>query len=101
MSAENVAILNELMSLRQEMNNILAVLREHNTKKVKEWVSIKEACELMNCSPYKLRLLIENGFIVSSKSGNKGALVAISRKSLNQFFENIIYVPSYATKKRV
>ena len=89
-----INLTNELVMLKQQI--LFAT-----TKVNKEWLSMKEACEIASCSPTKMRQLIEDGYVVASKSGNKGAHVVVSRKSINQYFESKIYKPAYVIKKRV
>lgn len=93
-------ILTELRHLRTEVASLKSELSEKKLKQNKEWLSIKEACELANCCPNKLRQLIEAGHIISSKSGNKKALVVINRASINKYFEKTQYKPLYELKNR-
>jgi len=80
------SVLNDLYFLKIEISKLQKELTSN--KLMKEWVSFKEACELLNYSKYKVNQLIENGYLVCSKKGNKGSSVAISIKSIYEFIGN-------------
>lgn len=87
----------ERIKLKDELTTIMveSISTISTIKATKEWLTTKEACEVANCSRQKLAQLIEAGEIKASKSGIKGATVAISRSSINQYFERNVFKPAY------
>jgi excisionase family DNA binding protein len=90
---DRIKLKDELLQLVAESVSSVASIRA-----TKEWLTMKEACEVANCSRQKLSQLIESGEITASKSGVKGATVSVSRSSINKYFERNTYKPQYEYK---